>query len=108
MRTLTPLMAATLLVGCAAQPASPHPTAAAAPPPTATSTATGLAFDPPIAGHAAPPADLSREPRAPSAANGVVETSTSQYNVTTSVQDNTTNGDFNQTSVTQQAGTVRH
>ncbi len=108
MRTLIPLLAASLMAGCVASPPPPTtPTAPAVPPASATSSATGLAFDPPVANHTSTP-DLSRDPRAPSASNGVVESSTSQFNVTTSVEDNSTNGDFNQSTVTQQSGTVRH
>ncbi len=107
MRILTPVVAAFLLVGCASQLAAPRPQAAAAAPgATHSATATSLAFDPPIAGPNPAP-DLPRETRGPVAANGVVQTSTSTFDVTTSIDDATVDGSYDQQSVTERTGTVQ-
>jgi hypothetical protein len=106
MRTFNLIIAASLVVGCASQPAGPmrRPTADR---PAQAGASRGLAFDPPITAHVET-TDLSRDGRGPTASNGVVQTSTSNYNVTTSIQDNTPDGNFNQSTVTQQTGTVSH
>jgi hypothetical protein len=111
MRTFNLIIAASLVVGCASQPAAPPPvgppSAAASARPAQAGASRGLAFDPPITAHVET-TDLSRDGRGPTASNGVVQTSTSNYNVTTSIQDNTPDGNFNQSTVTQQTGTVSH
>ena len=106
MRTLVPLIAVSLLVGCAAQPTAP-PRPAAVVRPVAPTSETGLAFDPPIAGRVPAP-NLSRAAREPAAVSGVDATSTSTFDVTTSIRDADDDGGYEQESVTQTTGTVHH
>ena len=77
MKHLTFISAASLLVGCAAQPQQQ----AAAPAPL-THTSSALAFDPPIASAEQAP-DLSRDQRGQAALLGFEEPTTSVYDVFT-------------------------
>ena len=100
-------LALALADGCATPPTPAQQAAARPPAPPAravsTSAASGMSFDPP--GTAAAP-DLSRAARTPSASNGL-QPAVTTYDVTTSIQDQTTDGDYNQQSVTQRTGTVQ-
>jgi hypothetical protein len=100
MRSLTP-----------SAPPPPATTTTVRPIASAASPAAPLAFDPPIVPQAAAPSappDLSRDTRGTAATNGVVESSTSKYDVSTYLRDTTDNGDYDQESVTQRTGTVHH
>ena len=115
MRTFNLLLVASL-VGCASQPASGPRVAAAtttacvaptSPPSSSSSSrAPDLGFDPPIASTTLPPG-LSRSAREPAAANGVVQTSTSTFDVTTYIGDTTDDGTYDQQSTTERTGTER-
>ena len=108
MRTLILLVTASILAGCVTQQSPTQPPAVAPTPAAAVSTSSqgGLAFDPPGTAHAATP-DLSRDARQPTASNGI-EPATTTYNVSTSIQDTTTDGAYNQSSTTERTGTVQH
>ena len=81
MKNLTLILAASVLAGCGANaaPSSSRPTPMAG---TATSTASALAFDPPIALHEPAP-DLSRDARGQAALIGFEEPTTSTFDVFT-------------------------
>ena len=80
MKNLTSIAVLSLLAGCATQAAKPAPQAIVAP--AGSTTASALAFDPPIALRSAAP-DLSRDARGGAALIGFEEPSTSTYDVFT-------------------------
>lgn len=104
MRNLTLIFAASVLAGCSASSTltAQRPVGMLAP----SSTASALAFDPPITLNEARP-DLSRDARGPAALVGFEEPSTSSYDVFTYNRQSSDLSDYyDQEAISERVGTT--
>ena len=103
VRYLTPILAASLLVGCASQKQTSTASQVSVPP---SRSASALAFDPPIALNSVAP-DLSRDARGQAALVGFEEPSTSTYDVFTYNRQSSDYSDYyDQEAVSERVGTT--